>query len=1389
MSDLLSIGAAGVAAYQRALTTVSNNISNVGTEGYVRQETTITETTPRQQGRIYVGTGSAVSGIKRAYDQFLEQNLRNTTSEMNAQGPLVDYANRVVDIMASDTVGLPGALDEFFSAARLLSADPASTILRSQFLTKSDGIAARFRELSSQMSTVDNETREAINSRLADVNTLASQLGAVNKQLARKALVDRQPPDLLDQRDLLLTKLSALVKINVTTATNGSVKVNLGNIPNTGTLVEFDKAVPLVARFSESDLSKVAIIADPYSPSPTEVVGIGGGELGGLMTFREQVLQPSMTALDSLATTVVKEINAVHGNGIDANGEIGGNLFRIDQVTITDPVSGKVAEIDRAAAGMRVSITDPYKVAAGALFRVIESETNLSGVDATLSYQPSWARTVKPLSAYLSNNDSPAAGKVPPKSQLLGQIPVGAANWSLFLDNASGDQQVQVFTRDGRQLAGSELSQAQQELLMTSENGFNAGTSYSKDYLNKTGVEAYKQTSLFYGQIAKPGQHYNLGTQFTTTNSPLPTTVLTRVTTGRPIPSGIESIAANHLKINGKVLPGLTPKAPAITIQASDLALWLNTATAGMQPPVTVSASNQVVLNLTNDDAASGVTINGIKLTGLDSSNDGSLTELRDRINDEFRTYAHAELDDETNPTQLILTNAEGYEGRDLNVNGQSFKGTLDLKSDGDISIGYAEDGERGDINLLGRPSGSYYTEIRSTEPYQASIAGSPIPSGVELIPNGALTLNGKSLPGLDLDRTLEARDYVSWLNAAGAMGVPPVHASASNVVTIPASQLSKQAIADRGATTSLSLTLNGVSITKADSSDFTSIDDIAAAINSAQTGSLSIDLSKLKSGDSVVINGTRFSYDGDPQQLFDDILDAQQGAADLDHAQSYLSANADQIVLVGLGNGDVIASAQADDNALGLLTVPREGLQLDQPLTLNNVVIGTEFTSAKQMIDAINASSAGVTATASFDQDGNLSSDIVLSGALASDITNDPTGSALGSSVSGAVVSNPYVIDAAQFDPDQRLMLNGVAVFPPEFPPASVDGYTKEELVDAINAKSVGTNVFAKIDGSGNIELQTDMPGGMAIGSDLSASALQFTAAVGAYIDVNGNLLLSNDNGGDIRIGTETGTRNVLGIGNGRYKGSLSLGSDAAIRVGFGDTGTAAQMSNIGFRSGLYLDGAATEDLLVFVTGEGGGTLSASYDASMADPATLNAKRIDQLRTESYDVKFTSDQHYQIVWTNPANGRVTVLAERDYDPAAGIHYQGVTLALNGPPKAGDKYTIDGNQDGTGNNQNINDLLALEKRGIVGGGAGMTIAQAYEQQVGNVGNIASQASIAKDALTVVNDQAVEARDKVSGVSLDSEAADLIRFQQAYQAAAKTIQVASDLFDAILSAAR
>jgi flagellar hook-associated protein FlgK len=295
-------------------------------------------------------------------------------------------------------------------------------------------------------------------------------------------------------------------------------------------------------------------------------------------------------------------------------------------------------------------------------------------------------------------------------------------------------------------------------------------------------------------------------------------------------------------------------------------------------------------------------------------------------------------------------------------------------------------------------------------------------------------------------------------------------------------------------------------------------------------------------------------------------------------------------------------------------------------------------------------------------------------------------------------------------------------------------------------------------------------------------------TSNVSARIDSQGQLRISNTTGDDITIaGTNvagSSVQNALGLTAGTFRGQVSLtqaltdSSGVAItrpiQLGFGSSGTPADLAKLGFRTGAFISGAAKEDLLVFVTGAGTATVSASYAGKPIDGK-------QSLRAQPMKVEFTSATAYRITDTNTN----TIVAERTLDPTQlnpGIRYQGIALSFTSPPALGDVFTLDGNKDGVGNNDNMLALAALEKKPLVGI---KTLANAYIDQVNELGNIARQATIAKSALTVVHDQAVKSRDELSGVSLDKEAADLIRYQQAYQAAAKVLQVASQLFDSVL----
>jgi flagellar hook-associated protein FlgK len=233
------------------------------------------------------------------------------------------------------------------------------------------------------------------------------------------------------------------------------------------------------------------------------------------------------------------------------------------------------------------------------------------------------------------------------------------------------------------------------------------------------------------------------------------------------------------------------------------------------------------------------------------------------------------------------------------------------------------------------------------------------------------------------------------------------------------------------------------------------------------------------------------------------------------------------------------------------------------------------------------------------------------------------------------------------------------------------------------------------------------------------------------------------------------------------------------------GSNGTPADLARLGFDTTLSISGKTPDDLLIFVTDtEVANTNTNSQVTVSAQFTGVNSDMKQALRASELLVEFSTDTEYEIRDRNSNS----VLAQRtltnNADSATpSLQYRGLKLEFSTAPKAGDKFSIDGNRDGIGNNETMLQLVALEEQRIMPGG--LTITEAYIERVNQVGNVARQATISEQALQVVYQQAQEARDSTSGVSLDEEASALVRFQQAYQANAKVMQTAMALFEAIL----
>jgi flagellar hook-associated protein FlgK len=316
----------------------------------------------------------------------------------------------------------------------------------------------------------------------------------------------------------------------------------------------------------------------------------------------------------------------------------------------------------------------------------------------------------------------------------------------------------------------------------------------------------------------------------------------------------------------------------------------------------------------------------------------------------------------------------------------------------------------------------------------------------------------------------------------------------------------------------------------------------------------------------------------------------------------------------------------------------------------------------------------------------------------------------------------------------------------------------TLQGFVDRINSKAHQTGVVAELDLYGDLKLSTTDEKGT---RDIS---------IGPGKDAFGNQIAN-------ALSLESKDFDVTERLNRKLQDPLFI-SD--IRVSFGSYGDPkkfgdpADLSKIGLRTGAYIEEGCPDELLLFVTGKGAAKVAAGFEGS---PDNLR----DSLRAQSFTVKFTAENRYTI--NDAATG--TQLADRYYDPEMlepVVDFQGLAVKLSHAPAVGDSYKIDGNFDGLGNNVNMLEMVDLNKKPTANG---KTIANTYIDQINNVGNLAQQAIITQEALTVVNEQAIESRDKVSGVNLDDEAAALIRYQQAYQACAKALQVSGELFDSII----
>ena len=330
MSSVLSTGTSALLAFQRALATTSHNVANINTPGYSRQKVDFATADPQDYGFGQVGSGTRITDIRRAADQLAISRLLDGSGELARLKQLSTMADRVDALFSDTATNVSGMWSNFFDSVSGLSSNAAGTADRQNMLDSAGALANRFQQLNTHLNNLNGEVNNGLIGGATEINRLASEIAQINGAIGTN--IANAAPDLLDRRDQLVSQLVGY--------TGGTATLQDGGFMNVYTAGGNALVVGTTA-------SKVTTVADPYQPERLQLAlqtqggtitltsKAVGGQMGGLMEFRDTVLTPAQAELGKMAVGLAESFNSSHRNGVDLYGQMGGDFFNLGNPRVT----------------------------------------------------------------------------------------------------------------------------------------------------------------------------------------------------------------------------------------------------------------------------------------------------------------------------------------------------------------------------------------------------------------------------------------------------------------------------------------------------------------------------------------------------------------------------------------------------------------------------------------------------------------------------------------------------------------------------------------------------------------------------------------------------------------------------------------------------------------------------------------------------------------------------------------------------------------------------------------------------------------------------------------------------------------------------------------------
>lgn len=334
MADMLGNALSALVSYQRALATTSHNIANADTEGYSRQTVSFATRIPQQVGELSIGSGVTISNISRAYDSFATSQLRTVNAAYSQLDTYYQFSAQLDNTFSDAEFGISAALSNFYDSIQTVADDPGSMSARRLFLAEAQGLSDRFASMSNYLEDMQQQANTQIKSTVSEINSLTTRIADINNLIVEsQGQFGGAPSDLLDDRDQALLQLNRLVSVSSVEQDDGSLSVFIGNGQ---ALVLSNDSVPVKTVRSPLDAGRLEVALDINGQSSVITNSLRGGQLGGVLSFRDGLLAETENELGRIALAISSSINTQNQAGIDLYGDRGQAVFNTPQPSVVN---------------------------------------------------------------------------------------------------------------------------------------------------------------------------------------------------------------------------------------------------------------------------------------------------------------------------------------------------------------------------------------------------------------------------------------------------------------------------------------------------------------------------------------------------------------------------------------------------------------------------------------------------------------------------------------------------------------------------------------------------------------------------------------------------------------------------------------------------------------------------------------------------------------------------------------------------------------------------------------------------------------------------------------------------------------------------------------------